>query len=436
MRNGTVIFALAVVISVGCGDAADPDPGGCPETGTGTLELSIEGLPASASPHVLLRRGSESREVRAGGRLAGLAAGMWTLSPEPVAVSGGRVRAAYDAPARQLCVLDGEVANAALQYALIPSSQRLWLSTSNGAAEVEAFAAVDLETTGAPSAAVQLGSSPGIPRASGLAFDRRGNLWVALGSGELRRYPAGDLGASGVKSPDVIMRGGVLSAGSPGPIAIAFDAAGDLWTSIGFSDTVIRFGAAQLVSGTAPAPQVVLSGLGAPSTLAFDATGNLWVGDVTAGASRVHKVAASSLQASGAVTPVVSIDVMEAAPGRSFAGPAGLAFDGERNLWVSYGASGVVVRLTPADQEGSGAVSVVPSIQIDAGGPKEVAFDEGGGLWMAYDSGRISRLSPSQLSVSGAPTPDVVISSPDLGATHGVAVYPAPANLPLFHRLP
>ncbi|MCX0202704.1 hypothetical protein NMV91_25090, partial [Escherichia coli] len=73
---------------------------------------------------------------------------MWTLSPEPVAVSGGRVRAAYDAPARQLCVLDGEVANAALQYALIPSSQRLWLSTSNGAAEVEAFAAVDLETTG------------------------------------------------------------------------------------------------------------------------------------------------------------------------------------------------------------------------------------------------------------------------------------------------
>ncbi|WNZ61374.1 hypothetical protein QEG98_36770 [Myxococcus sp. MxC21-1] len=109
--------------------------------------------------------------------------------PEPVAGSGGRVRAAYEAPARQVCVLDGEAAAAAIQYALIPSSQRLWLSTSNGAAEVEAFAAEELEVTGAPPATVRLGSSPGIPRASGLAFDRRGNLWVALGSGSCGATP-------------------------------------------------------------------------------------------------------------------------------------------------------------------------------------------------------------------------------------------------------
>ncbi|MFY0528474.1 hypothetical protein ACN28I_36710 [Archangium gephyra] len=431
MRTAIVSFALAATLLLGCGD-----PEACPETGAGTLDLTITGLPGSASPRVILTRGSESREVTTAGRVEGLAAGTWTLAAEPVAGSGGLIRAAYDAPARQVCVRNGETAAAAVDYALIPSSQKLWLSTSNGAAEVEAFSAADLGVTGSPAAAVLLSSSPSIPRASGLAFDRRGNLWVALGSGELRRYPAGALGASGVKTPDVILTGSALGAGTPGPIAIAFDAAGHLWTTIGFSKKVLRFGASQLASSGSPTPELELTGLGVPTGLAFDAAGHLWVGDSTSGAHRVHKVAAASLGASGAVSPVTSIDAKDTSPVVSFTGPTGLAFDAAGNLWVAYGSSGAVVRLTPADQGGSGTVTLTPGIQIDAGGPKEIAFDEGGNLWMAYNSGKISRLSPAQLGASGAPTPEVVITSPELGATYGVAVYPAPANLPLFHRLP
>lgn len=431
MRTATASFVILAALALGC-----DDPSSCPETGTGTLDLAITGLPGSTSPRVILTRGTTSREVTTAGRLEDLAAGAWTLAPEPVAASGGLIRAAYDAPARQVCVRDGEVVTEAADYARIPSSQKLWLSTSNGAAEVEAFASEDLGATGSPAATVLLGSSPSIPRASGLAFDRRGNLWVALGAGELRRYPASGLGSSGVKTPDVILSGSALGAGTPGPIAIAFDAAGHLWTTIGFSNKVLRFGASQLTTSGSPTPEVELTGLGDVAGLAFDAAGNLWVGDSTSGAPRVHKVAAASLGASGAVSPVTSIDAKDTSPVVSFTGPTGLAFDAVGNLWVAYGTSGVVVRLTPAELGGSGTVTVTPSVQIDAGGPKEIAFDEAGNLWMAYNSGKISRLSPAQLGVSGAPTPEAVITSADLGATHGVAVYPAPANLPLFHRLP
>jgi sugar lactone lactonase YvrE len=426
------VSALAVGL-VGCGDDSDT----CSTGGTGALQLDISGLPGAAEAKVTVTRGAESRAVTGSSRLEGLGSGVWTISAAPVATPGGLVRAAYDAPEqKEVCVRDGETANGSVAYALIPSSQKLWLSTSNGSAEVEAFAESLLTATGTQPASVLMRGSPGIPRAAGLAFDLRGNLWVALGSGELRRYPASALGTSGTKMADVTLTGPVLSTGVPGPIDIAFDAAGNLWTSIGWSNKVLRFGASQITASGSPTPEVELSGLGDPQALAFDAVGNLWVGDSTSGASRVHKVAVSALAASGTVTPVRSIDSKDTSPVISFTGPAGLAFDPAGNLWVAYGTTGVIVRLTPADLGGTGEATITPSVQIDAGGPKGIAFDEAGNLWMAYNAGKISRLSPAQLSVSGAPTPDVVITSTDLGATDDVAIYPAPANLPLYHRLP
>ncbi|WP_342375313.1 hypothetical protein NVS55_28965 [Myxococcus stipitatus] len=438
MRNGLILLALSTTLSLGCGDSDDPgNPSECPATGTGVLELTVRGLPAATQPRITLRRGMESRVIVTGGRLEGLAAGAWTLTPEPVAGSGGLIRAAFDAPEAQVCVRDAQAAASTVDYALIPSSQKLWLSTSNGAAEVEAFAAANLGASGSPAATVLLSSNPAVPRASGLAFDARGNLWMALGSGELRRYPARDLGASGAKTPDVVLTGTALKGGTPGPIAIAFDAQGNLWATIGFSNKVIRLGSAQLTSTTTVVPEVELAGLGDPAGLAFDPSGNLWVGDSSSGRSRVHKVAAESLRASGTVTPVTSIDAKTTLPsGNSFTGPSGLAFDGEGNLWVAYSGSGIVARLTPDNQRGTGEVTLAPTVQLDVGGPRELAFDETGGLWLGYESGSIARLGPSQLAATGAPSPAVLVSSADLGLTHGVALYPAPARLPLFHRLP
>ena len=68
------------------------------------------------------------------------------------------------------------------------------------------------------------------------------------------------------------------------------------------------------------------------------------------------------------------------------------------------------------------------------------AFDESGGLWMALAADRFGRLSPAQLGVSsggGDPTePETIITSPGMGNANRMALYPAPQDLPLYHRFP
>jgi hypothetical protein len=68
------------------------------------------------------------------------------------------------------------------------------------------------------------------------------------------------------------------------------------------------------------------------------------------------------------------------------------------------------------------------------------AFDESGGLWIALDQNRFGRLSPDQLATStgpGEPTqPETIITSPGMGSAQRIALYPAPEDLPLYHRFP
>jgi hypothetical protein len=64
------------------------------------------------------------------------------------------------------------------------------------------------------------------------------------------------------------------------------------------------------------------------------------------------------------------------------------------------------------------------------------AFDEQGGLWSPGAQGKIIRFSADDLSGSGTTSPERVILSGDIGSANSVAIYPAPAGLPLFHSLP
>jgi streptogramin lyase len=109
---------------------------------------------------------------------------------------------------------------------------------------------------------------------------------------------------------------------------------------------------------------------------------------------------------------------------------------------MAFGAN-VLYRLTPTDQSGSGSKTLTPAIQVSvpvSAVLEGMAFDEGGGLWISYSAGTFARLSPAQLgtsSTSGSPTnPERIITSSSIGSAGGLALYPAPANLPLYHRLP
>ncbi len=112
----------------------------------------------------------------------------------------------------------------------------------------------------------------------GIAFDAAGNLWVASPDESLLLgFAPAALAASGSTAAAVVI---VPNAGSlSGPTGLAFDPGHRLWVANHENGTLVRFDPAQLAAGGAPAPAVVLSGLGQPTALAFDAAGSLWVSD-------------------------------------------------------------------------------------------------------------------------------------------------------------
>ena len=60
--------------------------------------------------------------------------------------------------------------------------------------------------------------------------------------------------------------------------------------------------------------------------------------------------------------------------------------------------------------------------------PNGIAFDETGGLWLAYSGGKFARLAASQLTASGNIAPQIVITSSDIGSAEWFAIYPAPTS--------
>jgi hypothetical protein len=59
------------------------------------------------------------------------------------------------------------------------------------------------------------------------------------------------------------------------------------------------------------------------------------------------------------------------------------------------------------------------------------AFDEAGGLWVGGQMGTFERLPPAALATGGDVTPDIVITSPELGYVESIALDPAPTWSPI-----
>jgi len=150
-----------------------------------------------------------------------------------------------------------------VSYALIATSNKLWLSNGNGDAAMLAYAPAVLAASGMPAAGVAAKTES----SAGLTFDPAGNLW-ALGSttadAPIARYPAASLGASGVKMPDIEIDSPSFGGGSPGPKVLAFDRSGNLWTTVGWADKIVKFNAAQIAASGNPtkarqaAPRTIL----------------------------------------------------------------------------------------------------------------------------------------------------------------------------------
>ena len=274
--------------------------------------------------------------------------------------------------------------------------------------------------------------SSGLDSPSGLAFDAKGDLWVANESANtVVGYTPSQLllGLPGTS----LSSGPSESLGSP--CALVFDSAGDLWVANESADTIVEYAPSQLVGG-APVPRVTVSSsssgladsLDGPSGLAFDAKGDLWVANEPA--DTIVEYAPSQL-VGGAPHPKVTISASSGpAPSGladSLDGPSGLAFDAKGDLWVANETANTVIEYTPGQLVTGSPVphAIISPHAASAGlsaslsGPRDLVFGASGALWVADEEGDdLVEYAPDQL-VSGSPAPRATISS---GPSNGLSV--------------
>jgi sugar lactone lactonase YvrE len=411
----------------------------CSSTPTGSLKVTVSGLPAGIDGSVMVTGpGGYSKVVTATTTLSDLELGTYSVAVGSVSNTDAIVPTSYDgsAASSSVAVAANATASTIASYMLRIGSGHLWVPSFGGSGLATSYPGGSLAASGSPSPDVTIAG--GTNQAEAVAFDGSGNLWVDDWSGHVYRYDAADLGSTGTPAPSV-----TISADSTPslayPIGLAFDASGNLWVSNYGSGTLVRYTPSQLAASGSPTPSVTISAdstpsLASPTGIAFDASGDLWVANFTT--KTLVQYTPSQLAASGSPTPAVTISA-DSTP--SLANPVGLAFDATGNLWVANytTSSPTVVRFDAAQLASTG--NPTPAATIGGGSfssgaqPGGVALDASGALWVG-ESGAQQLLrftNPDALTGSVSPTPDVVLSSVPVADGMMIAFSPPPANLPI-----
>jgi len=132
----------------------------------------------------------------------------------------------------------------------------------------------------------------------------------------------------------------------------------------------------------------------------FDPFGNVWVTGGTTADPPVARYPAASLGVDGDKTPDIVID--SSSFGNGIPGPKVVAFDAAGNLWVSVVAADKVVMFTPAQIAASGS----PTATVEVSGinaPAGIAFDAAGNMWVAANAAAtVVRIDAAHLVASGS----------------------------------
>lgn len=440
-RSLFLVTAASSAAMGGCADdGADPPvDGACATSGSGSIHVTISGLPAGLNGKVTLT-GPATLTTGVSNDFLNQAAGRYEISAEPVTSADPVVRVVYVPvlTTTSVCAESGARGTVEVAYRESASSNKLWLTNANNASgELLGFGSSSLRMTGSPAAGVAAKAAGG----GALAFDRDGDLWTRGSPGSIARFAAASLGVSGPKVADRTIDVDVGGC-APGITSMSFDKDGALWVTSSCANKVVKLTNQQLTMSGMPAPGVVLSGTTDPQGIAFDAAGNLWITDSTAGTILRYDAARLTASTASAASLAITAHVT-ATSGAAQLIPSYLAFDAMGALWAIDFGMNVIYKLVPSQLGGAGARDAVPSVQmtIDVAALLEsMAFDEGGGLWLTFSQGKVARVDPSQLTQStgaGSPTvPQMVITSADIGSAVALAFYPSPAALPLYSSVP
>jgi len=227
-------------------------------------------------------------------------------------------------PTRKLWCL--QIASA--EYLAFDAQGNLWVADADGLA-LE-FTAAQLTAGGLQVATVQINGSAGSAFAA-VTLDTAGSLWVSdNGNNRILEYSASQLSPTGptcagspvVCTPVPVDTVGATTNSLNSPSGIAFDGKGDLWVANNSGSTIVEFTPAQLASNGAPAPQVTITtpNLSIPNSVAIDNSGSVWVSDGNNGA--IYSYTTAQTASTGSPAPAVQIHGALA----SYV-PAQLAFD-------------------------------------------------------------------------------------------------------------
>lgn len=295
-----------------------------------------------------------------------------------------------------------------------------------------------------------LGIGPrGLAEPVGLAVaPSTGDLYVAdHGNNRILRFPApfdnpGRIEPDAVYGqPNFTTRTAAASASSLNqPRALAFDSDGNLWVSDSGNNRVLRFAAASLGNSTPPAADTVLgqrsfdgstanagggisaSGLDTPAGLVFDSQNNLYVCDFRN--ARVLKFAGPvppgiANPSATAVWGQTSLTVrsVQSASAATIAGPAGIAFGANRDLYVAVPGENRILVFSAENPSGSAARTVIgqPDFTLSTpnsgaaplassnslSAPADVKLDPAGNLFVAdSDNHRVLQIPATSKSAS------------------------------------
>jgi sugar lactone lactonase YvrE len=176
---------------------------------------------------------------------------------------------------------------------------------------------------------------------------------------------------------------------------------GKLWVGVGNApddSTMLGFTPASLAA-TRTSVADVAANTGGSDGFTFDQAGNIWVLGGTTADPPLARYPAALFASDGLKVPDVTIE--SSSFGSSIPGPKVVAFDPAGNLWVSVVAEDKVVMFTAAQVSAGGR----PTATVERRGlisPQGLAFDSAGNLWVvAHDEDKVVRIDKDHLTTSG-----------------------------------
>jgi hypothetical protein len=223
----------------------------------------------------------------------------------------------------------------------------------------------------------------------------------------LCRYSRDQLGQDGAPTPEVVCELNPVRTSANGPIDFTF-VPGIGKCVVATSGTIRVYDIASLVTGV-PVPTAVMTVAGVTSIQACLAQGdNVWFSQYSA--SFLFRISSAQLQGAGGVTvpPIILT-------GSNIAGGAEcMDFDPQGNMWVAFYDGNEARKYDAASIAVSG--NPVPSVVIDNSanptGAVGIAVDDDGNVFLGnFDTGLLDKFTAAQAATSGTKAPVLTITT-------------------------